>query len=361
MRALLHRGALVGGGGNERGVPMSTRTPAKAIIPVGASEFGRRHGNAASTGTYEAARGIVRGVEQGSDVLPPAEMPSRNDAPDMDWPPRPRTADELRARFQDGYPAGTGATRGDPIGRGGRRLTDFDLDEQEERLRMPEPMPASWLSPVQPQPPSAAMRQLTGAALGLTLGLAIAVPAVLWQKGRIDPISTFAHVAENFGLAAASPKAAVMTTETREPTVEVVRATPRAVAVPGVEVVMPKPVAASPEMIAASASVATLKPAAVELTPAQIQAAKAEGLMDDARRLMGDGDFRAARSVLEDQAVAAMPTARFLLAETYDPNYLAARGVRSVRAEVPRAVELYREALDGGIEAARQRISALRP
>jgi len=227
---------------------------------------------------------------------------------------------------------------------------------------MPEPMPASWLSPVQPQPPSAVMRHLSGAALGLTVGLALAVPAVLWQKGRIDPIGSFAQVAANFGLAAASPpKAAVMTTETREPTVEVVRATPRSVAVPGVEVVMPKPVVASPEMIAASASVAALKPAVAELTPAQIQAAKAAGLMDDARRLMGDGDFRAARSVLEDQAVAAMPTARFLLAETYDPNYLAARGVRSVRAEVPRAVELYREALDGGIEAARQRISALRP
>jgi hypothetical protein len=32
-----------------------------------------------------------------------------------------------------------------------------------------------------------------------------------------------------------------------------------------------------------------------------------------------------------------------------------------VRAEVPRAIELYREALDGGMDAARQRLSALRP
>ena len=99
----------------------------------------------------------------------------------------------------------------------------------------------------------------------------------------------------------------------------------------------------------------------VEPTPAQREAARAEALLDDARRLIGEGDFRTARSVLEDQAVAGMPDARFLLAETYDPNYLAARGVRTVRAEVPRAIELYRLALDGGIEAARQRISALRP
>ena len=84
-------------------------------------------------------------------------------------------------------------------------------------------------------------------------------------------------------------------------------------------------------------------------------------MLDEARRLLGEGDVPAARIVLENQILATIPAARFLLAETYDPNFLAARGVRSVRAEVPRAVELYREALNGGIDAARQRLTALRP
>lgn len=243
---------------------------------------------------------------------------------------------------------------------------------------MPEPMPISWLSPIQPQPQGAMMRHLSGAALGLTVGLVLAVPAVLWQKGRIDPVGSVAQIAANFGLAAASPKAAVMT-EVREPVVEVVRTVPRLesmpVSVPAtvslpVEVARPAP--AAPEPVTASASVAVLKPALAEpqpvisqpVAPAPVvlsEAAKAEALLEDARRLVGDGDFRTARSMLEDQLVSSMPAARFLLAETYDPNYLAARGVRSVRAEVPRAMELYRLALDGGIEAARQRINALRP
>jgi hypothetical protein len=219
------------------------------------------------------------------------------------------------------------------------------------------------------------MRHLSGAALGLTVGLVLAVPLVLWQKGRIDPVGSLAQMAANFGLAEAAPKAAVMTEVrepvAREPAVEVVRAVPRSVTVP-LEMTRPATtsVIVSVPPPAETTSVAALKPAVVEMTPAQVEptptpaqveAAKAEALLADARRLIGEGDFRTARSVLEDQTVSAMPTARFLLAETYDPNFLAARGVRTVRAEVPRAIELYRLALDGGIEAARQRISALRP
>lgn len=237
---------------------------------------------------------------------------------------------------------------------------------------MPEPMPTSWLSPIQPQPPSAIMRHVTGAALGLTVGLVLAVPLVLWQKGRIDPVGSFTQLAANFGLAAASPttSASVMT-PVREPAAQPSRTMPRtpppqtaATPVPGtimVPVEVPRPVASEPAT--ASPAVAAVRPVVVETVapPVLSEAAKAEAIIEDARRLIGDGDFRTARSKLEDQTVATLPVARFLLAETYDPNFLAARGVRSVRAEVPRAVELYREALDGGIEAARQRISALRP
>jgi hypothetical protein len=332
---------------------MSNRTPARSVPSAATPDYYRRHGNAASDGTYDSARDIIRGSEQGWDTLPPPiDLPPGRAAPASDWFPRARTADELRARFQDGDRIGASAARGNPGDIGGRRLTDFDLDEQEERLRMPEPMPISWLSPFKPQPPSAILRHLSGAALGLTVGLAIAVPAVLWQKGRIDPLGSVSNIAANFGLATAAPTAAVVAEVARGPDVELSRVIPRTATVP-IEAVSP----AEP----ASASVAALKPAPVEVPAVQSEAAKAEALLEDARRLISDGDFRAARSVLEDQTISALPAARFLLAETYDPNYLAARGVRNVRAEVPRAVELYRQALDGGIEAARQRMGALRP
>jgi hypothetical protein len=104
-----------------------------------------------------------------------------------------------------------------------------------------------------------------------------------------------------------------------------------------------------------------LQPAPVEVAPAKPEPPRSEVLLNDARRLIGEGDLPAARQKLEDQALTTNAAARFLLAETFDPNFLAARGIRSVRAEVPRAIELYREALDGGMDAARQRLSALRP
>jgi hypothetical protein len=178
------------------------------------------------------------------------------------------------------------------------------------------------------------------------MGLALLVPIVLWQKGRIDPVGSVVRIASTFGLAVAAPPEIVRR--------EASTGAPRTVRVP-VEVINPASTAP------VSASVAVIKPVPVEGVTAQNEAARSEARLGDARRRVGEGDLRAARSMLEDQAISALPTARFLLAETYDPNFLAARGVRSVRAEVPRAVELYRQALDGGIDAARQRINALRP
>jgi TPR repeat protein len=47
------------------------------------------------------------------------------------------------------------------------------------------------------------------------------------------------------------------------------------------------------------------------------------------------------------------------LAETYDPNMLAAWGIRGVAPDVPKAKALYGEALDLGNARARQRLDAL--
>jgi hypothetical protein len=51
----------------------------------------------------------------------------------------------------------------------------------------------------------------------------------------------------------------------------------------------------------------------------------------------------------------------FALAETYDPNMLAAWGTRSVAGDVARAQALYRKALSLGISAAHGRLEALPP
>lgn len=249
---------------------------------------------------------------------------------------------------------------------------------------MPEPIPVGWQSPVMPRSPSALSRHMGSGIMGLALGLAITVPGVLWYKGRIDPMAMVGLSAADLGLAVAAPstrpaveerQAVAEVRRTVVTPVEAERAvTPSAASEERVAAVQaapapasePPPPAAAPREEAAQVPVTVLRPAPVEIVttiaPPQPPPVKPEvAMLEDARRLIGEGDFVAARRVLDDKLLATTPMARFLLAETYDPNFLAARGIRTVRAEVPRAVELYREALSGGVEAARQRLAGLRP
>ena len=357
------------------------------IPPAEDHDAGRRHGNAASAGADEDARDIAHGARNDFGLRLSPEQSSGQQTEIAPWTPRARTVEELRARFQERGRGQSRAMTGYPVDRLGRRLTDFDLDEQEERQRMPEPIPVAWQSPIMPRSPSALSRHTGSALLGLVLGLAVAVPGVLWYKGRIDPIAFAGLSASDLGLAVAAPSAGT-TVKVHEPVVVVRRTT-----VAPVEVARPvEPIAETAEKVASAPSESSPPSAApapptppvtmpreepvaapaVVLTPVPVEVVapvapkpppvKPEvAMLDDARRLIGEGDFQAARRVLQDRILATTPAARFLLAETYDPNFLAARGIRSVRAEVPRAVELYREALSGGIDAARQRLTALRP
>lgn len=366
-------------------LPKPDQTPRDASrghdVAADDHEAGQRHGIAASTGADEEARDAAHGAREdfGLRLSPEQSSPAA-----ATWTPRARTVEELRARFQERARGQSRGMPGNPVDRMGRRLTDFDLDEQEERQRMPEPIPVAWQSPVMPRPPSALSRHMGSGLLGLALGLVIAVPGVLWYKGRIDPLALAGFTAGDLGLAVAAPSSSAAV-KIREPVTDV----PRTVAV-RVDDVRPVVPSAAPAEKAAStpsessrtavasapaeakreepaaAPVAVLKPAPVEVItsvapPAPPPVKPEVAMLEDARRLLGEGDVPAARRVLENQILATIPAARFLLAETYDPNFLAARGVRSVRAEVPRAVELYREALNGGIDAARQRLTALRP
>ena len=348
-------------------------------------EVHRRHGNAASTGADTNARDVAQGARKDFWLRLSTEKSPAQPTEGLSWAPRARTAEELRARFQERAGGQSRAVPGNSVDRLGRRLTDFDLDEQEERQRMPEPIPVAWQSPVMPRSPSMLYRHMGSGVLGLALGLAIAVPGVLWYKGRFDPMALAGLSAADLGLAIAAPSGG-MAAKSPEPVVDVRRTVVAPIDV--VPTVAPSaapvqtlasapatsaplqssepPVTTTPRQETVAAPVAVLQPAPMEVVtsvaPPPPPPVKPEvAMLDDARRLIGEGDFAAARRVLENDILATTPAARFLLAETYDPNFLAARGIRSVRAEVPRAVELYREALSGGIDTARQRLTALRP
>lgn len=79
----------------------------------------------------------------------------------------------------------------------------------------------------------------------------------------------------------------------------------------------------------------------------------------DAHGLIRDGHIDRARELLADAKMSDNPEAAYLLAETYDPNLLAALGITGVRADAARARDLYTHALAGGVMTARQRLESL--
>jgi hypothetical protein len=85
-----------------------------------------------------------------------------------------------------------------------------------------------------------------------------------------------------------------------------------------------------------------------------------EPTIAEARRLIGQGDVVAARDTLSTAAAAKSPKALFAMAETFDPNRLAAWGSRGVIADPLKAKELYEAALGLGLDAAEARLDALK-
>lgn len=83
------------------------------------------------------------------------------------------------------------------------------------------------------------------------------------------------------------------------------------------------------------------------------------GMLTTAELLIAGGDIVLARNLLETSAASGSAEILFALAETYDPNMLAAWGVRDLRADSSQARSLYERALAGGIGKARHRLQGL--
>ena len=200
--------------------------------------------------------------------------------------------------------------------------------EDEEPLLMPSAfraMPAkqgSWL-----------VHQLKAGLLGLVLGFALVLPTVLWLTGRFGDMMAISR-------SVAVQKPAV-TQKTEAVAVQPVEIAPRAVA--------------SVDQLAASPQPPVDRP-----DPEKRRQEEAEALLNRAQEMIGDGNMVRAREVLADAVLAENPRGLFALAETYDPNILAATGARDVRAEVERARMLYAKALAAGVAAAENRLNALK-
>jgi TPR repeat protein len=102
-------------------------------------------------------------------------------------------------------------------------------------------------------------------------------------------------------------------------------------------------------------------PVAAKFAPPPSAAHQPNELIARASRLLKSGDVAGAREMLAEAEDGTQGLIAFALAETYDPNMLAAWGTQGVAADVARAQTLYRKAMSLGISAARGRLEALPP
>jgi TPR repeat protein len=107
-----------------------------------------------------------------------------------------------------------------------------------------------------------------------------------------------------------------------------------------------------------------LKPVTLA-NPAKSQPALARNFDDQklltrAEALVRQGDIVGARILLEHTLDKGSARAAFMLAETHDERMLRSWGTYGIRADKEKARELYARAAAAGIEAARERLEALK-
>jgi hypothetical protein len=214
------------------------------------------------------------------------------------------------------------------------------------------PIPSTWRQPTVNNDERWYRQQVGAAVLGLVAGLMVVVPAVLWLSGWLGGPQTRASTARQ------QPAAEQIAPEVKTAEVKPVR-------------VQVRPVERSE--VTAQYVAATVEPRPImietppvaEQVPAPLPQAepprpRAEELVAQAERRIASGDIAGAREVLASNDAAASGPITFALAETYDPNMLAAWGTRGVSADVTKARSLYFRARDLGVVRAQVRLDQLK-
>jgi len=233
-------------------------------------------------------------------------------------------------------------------------MEDPDPGEPDDE---PMPIPSTWRQPTYHDEDKWYRHQMGAALLGLAAGLMIVVPTVLWMSGWFEP--------QNSKPGAAPPMTAAAITDLKSAEVRTMKVQVRPLERPAEAAaqyvtgsIEPRAVPESsqaPEPSSASALAAKM---------ADAQAAEARARVVDmlaqASRRVENGDVTGAREMLAAAEEGSQGSVAFALAETYDPNMLAAWGSRGVAADVAKARALYRKALSQGVATAQNRIDALK-
>jgi hypothetical protein len=208
-------------------------------------------------------------------------------------------------------------------------------------------LPATWYSP--PQEPAEPWfgSELRAGALGLGLGVLIIAPVLLvtggwWPIERFKPRATVRSEPQERSLSTTQAQEKVSALAAGKIEIQAVR-----------RELIPDIVAPSAPAVPPPAGPAASGP------PPPPAETSAVAVLSEANKLIELGDIHAARDKLSNPALAGRAEAQFVLAETYDPNVLAAWGTRGVSADVERARALYQLALGLGHVGARERLRGL--
>jgi hypothetical protein len=199
----------------------------------------------------------------------------------------------------------------------------------------PMPIPSTWRQPAAHDDERPFLKQMAAAGMGLAAGLVVVVPAVLWMTGAFGPLKArFDNGGSN---------------EVRAAKVRPLDASADQA------VYYPNDIASGGPAEPSSVTTASMTRASAPMDPALIM----ERVLVQARQKIEGGDVIAAREILAGESTPSAPLI-FALAETYDPNMLAAWGSRGVAADVQRARSLYAKALEQGYGRALPRLDALK-
>jgi hypothetical protein len=195
----------------------------------------------------------------------------------------------------------------------------------------------------------------------------IVVPAVLWLSGFLGPQRSGSTAARtSLPAIQSSPSADANVADVKTVTVQV-------------RPVDQQPFAEKPSESAAQFVIGslesqraqpfeakpTLPPFILPVIPAprlvDPNKARIEELLAHASQRIESGDVIGAREMLAGAEDGTQGAISFALAETYDPNMLAAWGIRAIVADADKARELYHRASGLGVARAQNRLDALRP
>jgi hypothetical protein len=300
---------------------------------------------AATIAHNQAQRGATGGVPTGADLASLASL---------------MTAASQHRSMSPAFKDGLSALSYNQQHSGHPHSGAVELRDPHHHDDEPMPIPSTWRQPVANETDRWFRQQMGAAALGLAAGLMIVVPTVLWLSGWIGSGKQKVATVPASSVADFTKPSEVKTVKVQVRPVDRSSGETASQFTTGnvgsnVAADLPrKP--ETPAIIATARVPEPIMPKAPEVS----QPSRAEEVLAQAARRIESGDIAGARELLAGAEVQSVGQASFALAETYDPNMLAAWGTRGAVADVARARALYAKALNLGIGKAMVRLEGLK-